>query len=138
MRVTCDGTGCFPLNPVSPAVLFAVVICRLQWERWHSSWLKRTNTAGQSSICLLCFCSRNKQWWDRRERKKRNCQIAQIFCESLFSLFVLQCKCFFQNFHSILMFSLDRKCRTEACLEVNWSTTAQKVLLMNAAKSYPS
>lgn len=65
------GLACFPLNPVSPQVPFGVVSCRLQWERWHSSWLKHTNTAGQSSICLLCFCSRNKRWWDWREEKGR-------------------------------------------------------------------
>lgn len=104
--------ACFPLNPVSPQVPFGAVSCRLQWERWHSSWLKRTNTAGQSSICLLCFCSRNKRWWDWREEEGRETarslseggrwpvpepRFNHIFCESSLSLFVLQSKCFFSR-----------------------------------------
>lgn len=139
------GLACFPLNPVSPQVPFGVVSCRLQWERWHSSWLKHTNTAGQSSICLLCFCSRNKRWWDWREEKGREsarspseagrwpvpeCHASTRSSVSHPSVSSFRA-CFFQEFLSILIFSVHRKCRTEACLKVKWSTPAQKVLPMS-------
>lgn len=129
-----------PLNPVSPQVPFGVVSCRLQWERWHSSRLKRTNTAGQSSICLLCFCSRNKRWWDWREEKGRetarsSADVPYLSATSQPDLLSVKLQfvrpCFCLKFLGIQIFSLHRKCRTGACLEVKWSTPAQKVLTMS-------
>ncbi|CAM4728868.1 unnamed protein product [Leuciscus chuanchicus] len=56
-----------PLNPVSPQVPFGVVSCRLQWERWHSSRLKRTNTGRE---CRTGACLEDK--WSTPAQKMIN------------------------------------------------------------------